>query len=616
MPRSLLVALCLLAPAAFAAAAPKNSADAPALICPKGAPGGTSCFISKQDRKDARRAFEQGAKLEKQQQFKPAFEQFDRASRLVPGDLNFLTAREMVKSQLVYERVEEGDRLLAAHHDANAAAQFRAALDLDPENQYAGQRLADAVGGPAAMASSLPKPLSDAGEIHLQPKDEQASFSYRGDVRGLYEQLASAYGVVATFDDSVTARPVRFNLDRVDFFTALQLAGQVSKTMTTTLDATHFLVLADTLENHKQFDRMSLQTFQLPPHSNTQEGNDMVMVMRNMFDLRFVSAGATAGTVDIRAPQWQLAALTRLIEQISTQRPQVMMEISVFQINHQFLRDLGVHIPNQFNLYNIPAGALAALGGQNIQDVINQLISSGGINQGGSGALSGILAQLGGGTNSIFSQPLATFGGGLTLEGLTLGQLSTAISVNESWSRSLDQVYLRTAQGNDASFHLGTRYPIINATYAPVFNSPQISKVLGNQTYIPPVPSVSYEDLGLSLKTKPAVNGNGDVRMDLEIQVRSLTGVVSNGVPVISNREYKGSLSVPDGAPTIVAGALTNSESHSLTGIPGLGQIPGLNQITTSNARQTEEDELLIIITPHVVANRARTTDDIWLSGK
>jgi Flp pilus assembly secretin CpaC len=66
----------------------------------------------------------------------------------------------------------------------------------------------------------------------------------------------------------------------------------------------------------------------------------------------------------------------------------------------------------------------------------------------------------------------------------------------------------------------------------------------------------------------------------------------------------------------VVAGALTNSESHALTGVPGFGQIPVLSQITSDNALQTEQDELLIIITPHVIANHARKTDDIWLSGK
>ena len=80
---------------------------------------------------------------------------------------------------------------------------------------------------------------------------------------------------------------------------------------------------------------------------------------------------------------------------------------------------MGVHIPNNFTLINIPAGALLALtglGGQNIQSLINQLISGGGINQANSqGHFRVARAVAGPGQNSIFSQPLATFGGGLTL---------------------------------------------------------------------------------------------------------------------------------------------------------------------------------------------------------
>ncbi len=144
--------------------------------------------------------------------------------------------------------------------------------------------------------------------------------------------------------------------------------------------------------------------------------------------------------------------------------------------------------------------------------------------------------------NGIFSQPLATFGGGLTFSGLSLDHLTAALSLNESWSRSLSHVTLRAGQGNEATFHLGERYPILNGTYAPIYNSSAISAVLGNQSYVAPFPSVSYEDLGLSLKAKPAIHGNRDVSLTLELQVRSLTGQSANGVPVLSNQEYKGSI--------------------------------------------------------------------------
>src|SRR6202008_1696348 len=138
--------------------------------------------------------------------------------------------------------------------------------------------------------------------------------------------------------------------------------------------------------------------------------------------------------------------------------------------------------------------------------------------------------------SSIFSQPLATFGGGLTFMGLSLDQISAQLSVNESWVRTLDDLSMRAAQGTDATFHLGERFPIQNASYAPIYNSPQISQVLGNQSYIPPFPSVSYEDLGLQVKVKPTVHGDGTIAMQIDLQVRSLTGQSNNGVPIISNR--------------------------------------------------------------------------------
>ena len=592
-----------------------SSDSSPPILCADGVPGSVNCAPSKKDLKEAAAAYARGVKLNDHKHLEEAFAQFEQASRLVPQEVKFLTAREMAKAQLVFQHTERGDAFLADAQHEQAAAEYRAALNLDPDNAYTQERLAEAMRDPSARAlSGMAAMVADSTELHLQPKSERATFHYRGDVRGLFAELASAYGITAQFDDSVVARQVRFTVDDVDFFTALGLACRISKTMWLALDARQFLLAADTPENHRQFDRMSLRTFILPAHSTPQEATDVITTMRNMFDLRFVSPGQTAGTVEVRGPQPIIEACTKLMDQLKRERPQVMLGVRVYQIDHQLARNIGVHIPYTFNMFNIPAAALAGLGGQNIQDLINQLIASGGINQAGSSALSGLLAQLGGQQNSIFSQPLATFGGGLTFMGLSLDHLSAALSVNESWVRNLDDVTMRASQGNDATFHLGSRYPILNASYAPIYNSPQISQVLGNQSYIAPFPSVSYEDLGLSIKVKPTIHGNGDVSMQLELQVRSLTGQSNDGVPVISNREYKGSINLRDGEPAVVAGQVSRTEQRSLSGLPGLGFLPGLNQVMTNNTLQENDDELMIIITPHVVANTIRDTPEIWIS--
>ena len=344
-----------------------DDASAPPISCGSGIPGGINCFVSKTELKDARNAFKAGVKLRDQQRLEEALSRFDEASRLAPQNMQFLTAREVVKSQLVFNHIEHGNLLMLENERGRAAAEFRAALDLDTDNQFARERLADAIREIApAMPRAWPVRVADSVEIHVEPKGGSATFHYSGDVRGLFSELSAAFGVTAQFDDSVQARQVRFNVDDVDFLTALKLACKVSKTMWAALDTHQVLIAADNPENHKQFDRMSLRTFALPPHSTPQEVTDLVSTMRTIFDLNLMSLGQTADQIEVRGPQAALEAASRLLEQLGNQRPQVMLDVRVYQIDHQLTRNIGVHIPNTFNMYNIPAVALAGLGGQSI----------------------------------------------------------------------------------------------------------------------------------------------------------------------------------------------------------------------------------------------------------
>jgi general secretion pathway protein D len=607
---------CFLAISAVPSFAEESTVSAPIISCGNGVPGGVNCVASKGDLKRAHGAFTRGRKLQEHRNLEEALAQFDEATRLAPRNMLFLSAREMTKSQLVFQHTERGDAFLENARREQAAAEFRAALNLDRDNPYTQERLSEALRDPAAPhLSGLSWTLADSEEIHLQPKAERATFHYRGDVRGLFTELASAYGVNAQFDDSVVAKTVRFYVDDVDFFTALSLASKVSKTMWTALDSHQVLIAANTAENHRQFDRLSLATFSVPGATTPQQVTEMVTSLKSICEFQKISTGL-GGTLEVRAPQSMLRACTQLLNQLTVERPQVALDIEIYQISHNFTREIGMHIPDTFNLFNIPVAALAALGGQSISSLVNQLISSGGINQAGTSPLSGLLAQLQGQQNGIFSQPLATFGGGLTFSGLSLDHLTTALSLNESWARSLSRATLRSSQGNEATFHVGERYPILNASFAPIFNSPQIAGVLGNQSFVPPFPSVSYEDLGLSIKVKPVIHGNGEVSMSLELQVRSLTGQSANGVPVISNQEYKGSIRLRDGEPAVVAGEITTNDQRTMAGLPIIASIPGFSQALNDNTRMKEDDELLIMITPHVLDFQHAATDEIWLTEK
>ena len=582
------------------------------LPCAASASSAASCDPSPAELKKAKSAFSRAVKLEKASRLDEAYLEFDTAARLAPRNADYLTALAMAREQLAYEHLERGNQYLLDSKEVQAQAEFRSALNLDPQNEFAQQRLNDSLEQWAPKLDHPAQIVQDSGELHVIPNDVRQEFHFRGDSHSLLTQVAAAFGLKAEVDDSVVSRRVHFDLDSTDFFTAMRAACQVTGTFFAPLSEKEIYLLKNTDENHRQFDRLGMRTFYVSTTVPTQL-NEITNAIRVLFDVRFLSQSVPTGEIAVRAPLPVLEAITEFLMHRDETRPQVMLDIQVFEIDHQFTRSLGVHIPNQFTLYNIPAAALAALGGQNIQSLINQLVASGGINQATSQGLAGLIAQLTGQQNNIFSQPLATFGGGLTLMGLSVGTLSAQASRSESSVKTLEHAILRASQNSDTNFRMGERYPILNASYAPVYNSAAISKVLQNQSYQAPFPSFNYEDLGLLIKVKPNVYANNDVGLNLELELRTLAGQSVNGVPVIANREYKGSITLLNGEPAVVAGAISRSEMLSMTGVPGLGTLPGLNKLLTTNTKTTEDNEILIVIAPHTLTTSTPDTSEIWL---
>jgi general secretion pathway protein D len=603
--------LCL---AAFAADQTQNVLTLP---CAQVAGSGSSCNPSKEDLKKAGAAFSKALRLEKEKRIDEAYQEFDAAARLVPGNVDYLTALAVAREELVSQHLKKGNDDLEKGRPIEAQAEFRSALNLDSDNTFARQRLEDSLNEWTPKTNLSARVVQDSPELHVMPNQEKHAFRFRGYSHQLLTQVASAYGIAAELDDSVVSRRVHFDIEETDFYRAMQAAADVTGTFWAALTERQILVAKDNPENRRLFERMGMRTFVLSSATTPQELQEVINLFRVIFEIRYIQQQAESGTLILRAPVQLLDAATEFLENFGRSRPQVMLDIEVYEIDHQLTRNLGLHIPNTSNLFHISSGvlaALAALGGQNIQNLINELISSGGINQANSQAISALLAQLQNQQNSIFSQPLATFGGGLTFFGMSLDQLSAQFSFNESWVKLLDHATLRASQGQDATFRLGQRFPIVNASFSPIFNTPAISQVLQNGSFQAPIPSISYEDLGLDIKAKPVISNNSGINLQLEMQLRNLAGQSLNGVPVIANRQYKGSISLLNGEPAVVASSLTISEQHTMDGIPGLGAIPGFNKIATTNSKTEEQNELLIVITPHIVNLEPGQSAEIWLS--
>ena len=233
--------------------------------------------------------------------------------------------------------------------------------------------------------------------MRLSPSTERKDFHYRGDSRTLLTQIARAYGITATIDDSVQTRQLHFNIDNVTFAEAMEAATRATKTFWIPLSGSQMYVVSDTVENRRNFERMAIRTFYLSDILTPQELMDTVNALRVLLDIRFVQQDAAQSTITIRAPLPMVEAASQLIESLAGGRPQLMLDVRVYQISSSLVRSMGTQLPTNFNVFNISPTLLASLV-PGATDAINQLIASGGINQGNSQAIQALLAQVSAGS--------------------------------------------------------------------------------------------------------------------------------------------------------------------------------------------------------------------------
>jgi general secretion pathway protein D len=549
----------------------------------------------------AKRQFKAGVKLKSSGNLDAAFEKFALAAELAPHNVEYLTARELTRQQLVMQALKHGNQAMLDHDEIVAMADFRRALEFDSTNEYALQRLRDSMPLDEEPPSQNMRVVERSTPIEMQPAATHHDFHYRGDAKALLTQVAQAYGITAQFDDSVQQQRVRFDIEDVNFATAMEVVTRVTKTFWVPLSAKQILFAADTIENRRNYQRMALRTFYLPDLATDQELTEMTNSLRVLLNLRYIAADKAQSTISVRAEEAVVEAAGQLLESLAGGRPEVLLDMRVYEISSSFLRQLGTTPPAQFNLFNISPALIAGLG-QNSQNLINQLIASGGINQANSTAIQALLASLSSQASSILSTPFATFGGGATLFGLSGGTGTTVtVNLNESDVRSLEHATLRASQNNAAVFKVGERYPIINATFAPIYNSSAISQVIGNQSYIAPFPSFNFEDLGLNLKATPIIHADRDVTLKLELNIRSLGAQTVNGIPIINNREYSGSITLKNGESSVMAGLISSADSRSISGLPFLARVPGITYAASEHTKNNMEDALLVVITPHIL---------------
>jgi Flp pilus assembly secretin CpaC len=507
---------------------------------------------------------------------------------------------------------------------AAARAALAQALELDPRNIQVTEHLHE-LGDDALLGqptSLYEQAASTAGEavslVHLAGTQ---SFHVRTDQRQAIQQVFNAFGLETTLDESIRSSLIRLDVDDASFEQAMRVVSLLTNSFYVPLDPHRVLVARDTPENRQRFLRMEYETIYMPGMSQYLPGlsgpadtelTDMVNLAKNVFEIQQVVAETTAGTLTLRAPQRTLNAFNATIRDLQDGRNQVMLDVRLIQLAHTSERNTGIHPPQKVSAFNIYTEEQSILNAN--QSLVQQIVSSGLAAPGDTLTILGILLASGQVSSSLFSNGIALFGGGLTASALAPGAATANLNLNSSDSRALDHMQLRIGDGEKATVRSGTRYPIQTSSYsslsASTLNIPGItgagtsgslSSLLSQYaSSVSNIPQVEYQELGLTLTATPKVMRNDDVALTIEMKIDALAGSSINGNPILNNRAYSGVVTLRQGEGVVVVSDLDKQQSRAVSGVPGLSEIPGLNDMTGKDT-QKNYSTLLIVITPHVI---------------
>jgi len=236
--------------------------------------------------------------------------------------------------------------------------------------------------------------------------------------------------------------------------------------------------------------------------------------------------------------------------------PEVMLEVEVLEVTRSRLQELGARFPS------VLAYSLVGAAG-----VAGQL------------TLAEWLARSSGLVRLTVTDPLFV---------LNLKQQNGDLNL-------LANPRIRVRNRDKAKIHVGDKVPVITTTVAANVG---ISE------------SVAYLDVGLRLDVEPTVHLNDDVAIKVGLEVssitqenRSTTGTLTYR---IGTRNAATTLRLKNGETQVLAGLIQKEDRSTQDKVPGLGELPVVGRLFSSNRDQNTKTEVLLLITPYVMRNLDR----------
>ncbi len=390
----------------------------------------------------------------------------------------------------------------------------------------------------------------------LQARPGRMDLDLRGAPRELFTEVARKFGLEAVFDsDYQPTGVVKFRLEAADYREALRALEAATSSFAVPLTPGRLLVAADTPQKRSDLEPAVSVQIPVPMAVSTQQAQDLTRSVQQALGLTRIFYDPAQATILVRDRLSRVRPAQAMVEQLMEQHTQVAISVEFLEYATTKSSRYGTSLQGRFPLLDFGK-------------ILNSAPS----------------------IPSGFAQ-FVTFGAGRTLLGIGLTQAAAFATASQSMGRTLFRAEVRSLDGQQASLHVGDRYPIATARF--------LSSDPATQLAVPA--TVNLEDLGLVLQLTPHVTGADDVTLHLSLEFKALTGQTVDELPVIANRKLESEVRLRSGEWAVVAGLMNSSQARTISGLAGFSRVPIAGPLFRSRTNDQSDDQVLVILKPSVL---------------
>ncbi len=507
--------------------------------------------------------FRAGERAERAQDYDLAVVEYTKAIRASPDDRTTRLALDRARIRASQEHYFRGRRLAASERYEDALVEFQLASELNPVAADVDAALRD-----ARQKVRTKLAVSREGKTELQALIERSrDFAPPGlslpagiklpdslvfsnaSSRMVFMALGRLAGINMVFDPGFREAPISLDLRDAPLEDALTAVTASTRTFFRVTAPRTITIVPDTPAKRREYEESIVRTFYL----SNADIKEVIDVLRIVVDVRQVSPITATNAISLKDTPERMAAAALLIAAIDKARPEVVIDVELLEVDRFRLRDYGLELTSPGE---------AGLAGSATITPADQTLRS---------------------LRSLTQANIALSG----LPGIYYRLLK-----NDSNTRTLANPQLRTSEGLTAQARFGEKVPVPMTQFAP-FATGGINQQ--------PITSFVYQDIGVNIDITPRTHHDDEVSLALKVSVSSLSGTGFGGLPTFGNREVTTTIRLKDGETNMLAGLIRDDERTTLSGTPGLSDLPLIGRLFASHHKEARQTDIILTLTPHIV---------------